>query len=540
MPVVQWGLAEHGGTLSQATGRARSNRGRIHRAEGNYAAAMNLSLATTAPATTTADALLVAVMTGGSRAAGGSGIQLAAHGLPGPVQEALVSALTAVGAAGKAGEITRIPGMPGIKAPVVIAVGLGGMDKIADAESVRRSVGSAIRSAAGMRKLAVIASPDDATLGAIAMGARLAAYEFTAFKGKGTPGNGSKPVGSIVLLVPGPTTAEQRRIIAEANILGEAVTLCRDLVNTPPNALPPAALAVAAKEAVVGLPVKVTIWDEKSLARHGCGGILGVGQGSANPPRLARLDYSPAGARRHLILVGKGITFDTGGISIKPAASMDEMKADMSGAAAVIAAVRAIAQLKLKVKVTGLVPTAENMPSGTAQRPGDVITMFDGRTVEVLNTDAEGRLILADALGIAVREKPTLIIDAATLTGAQRIALGARTAAVMSNDDDARSQVCSAAERAGEAMWPMPLPEDLRASLDSATADIANIGDRAGGMLSAGVFLKEFVPDTQPWVHLDIAGPAFNEKGPYGYTPKGGTGAAVRTFVQVARELAAG
>ncbi|MFM7146120.1 MAG: leucyl aminopeptidase, partial [Actinomycetales bacterium] len=381
---------------------------------------------------------------------------------------------------------------------------------------------------------------DIGMLEAACIAARLAAYDFTAYKGKGTSGNGGKPVASIVLLVPGPTTAEQRRIVADANLIADSVSLARDLVNTPPNALPPATLALAAKQAVEGLPVKVTIWDERTLARQGCGGILGVGQGSANPPRLARLDYSPAGAKRHLILVGKGITFDTGGISIKPAPNMDKMKGDMAGAAAVIAAVQAIAGLKLKVKVTGLIPTAENMPSGSAQRPGDVITMFDGRTVEVLNTDAEGRLILADALGIAVREKPALIIDVATLTGAQLIALGTRTAGVMSNDERARTEVCAAAAKAGETMWPMPLPEDLRASLDSATADIANIGDRNGGMLSAGVFLKEFVPDTQAWVHLDIAGPAFNEQGAYGYTPKGGTGAAVRTFVQVARELAAG
>jgi leucyl aminopeptidase len=252
------------------------------------------------------------------------------------------------------------------------------------------------------------------------------------------------------------------------------------------------------------------------------------------------MEYAPKVATAHLALVGKGITFDTGGISIKPAANMDEMKADMSGAAAVIGAVQSIARLRLPVRVTGWVPTAENMPSGTAQRPGDIITVFDGTTVEVLNTDAEGRLILADALGMAVAQKPDLIIDAATLTGAQRIALGSRIAGVMSNSDDARNRVCSAAEAAGESAWPMPLPADLRASLDSAVADIANIGDRFGGMLSAGVFLKEFIPDRQPWVHMDIAGPAFNDKAAYGYTPKGGTGAAVRTFVQVAAEMAEG
>jgi leucyl aminopeptidase len=311
-------------------------------------------------------------------------------------------------------------------------------------------------------------------------------------------------------------------------------------VNTPPNALTPSVLAASAVLAVDGLPVDVTIWDELDLVRDGCGGILAVGQGSANAPRLTRLQYAPEGATRHLALVGKGITFDTGGISIKPAANMDEMKSDMAGAAAVIGAVKAIAELDLPIRVTGWVPSAENMPSGTAQRPGDVITIYGGKTVEVLNTDAEGRLILADALGMAAEDKPDLIIDIATLTGAAVVALGARTAGVMANDDDARTTVCDAAGAAGEAMWPMPLPDDLRAALDSGTADIANIGDRMGGMLSAGVFLREFIPSGQSWVHVDIAGPSFNDKAAYGYTPKGGTGSGVRTFVQIAAEMASG
>jgi leucyl aminopeptidase len=220
---------------------------------------------------------------------------------------------------------------------------------------------------------------------------------------------------------------------------------------------------------------------------------------------------------------------------------MDEMKSDMAGAAAVLGAVKAIAELGLPVKVTGWLPSAENMPGSNAQRPGDVITIHGGTTVEVLNTDAEGRLILADALVLAAEEKPDLIIDVATLTGAAVVALGLRTAGVMANDDDARAAVVAAADAAGEAMWPMPLPDDLRATLDSGTADIANIGDgKGGGMLSAGVFLREFVPAGQSWVHVDIAGPSFNPKAPYGYTPKGATGSAVRTFVQVAAEMAAG
>jgi leucyl aminopeptidase len=219
---------------------------------------------------------------------------------------------------------------------------------------------------------------------------------------------------------------------------------------------------------------------------------------------------------------------------------METMKCDMAGAAAVIAAVQAIAELGLPVNVTGWAACAENMPSGSAQRPSDVITIYGGRTVEVLNTDAEGRLVLADALAAASEEKPDVIVDAATLTGAQQVALGSLTGAVMGNDDELRTRVHEAAERSGEAMWPMPLPEELRKSLDSPVADIANMGDRWGGMLVAGIFLKEFVGEGVRWAHLDIAGPAYNEGEPHGYTPKGGTGSAVRTLVAVAEDLASG
>jgi leucyl aminopeptidase len=491
---------------------------------------MTLTLAATSPAATVCDALLV-----GISPAKGKSVDVYAHGLTAAQSRKLAEALASAGASGKAGEVTRIPAQAGIKAKTIVGVGLGEFRTMKGFESFRRSIGNAVRSMAGSKKIAIIATPDIPHLRPLALGAQLAAYSFTEHKGKS---KGAAPVPSIVLLVPGAVTSEQKELIAETNVIAQGVFLARDLVNTPPNALPPVALAKAAKDAVAGLPVKVTTWDVAALKRDGCGGILGVGQGSTNPPRLVKLDYAPAGATKHLSLVGKGITFDTGGISIKPAAQMDEMKGDMGGAAAVIAAVKAIAELGLKVKVTGWVPTAENMPSGDAMRPGDVITMFDGTTVEVLNTDAEGRLILADALGMAVLDKPTLLIDAATLTGAQRVALGSRIAGVMSNDDDARARVCAAADAAGEEVWPMPLSEDFRPAFDSATADLANIGDRFGGMMGAGVFLQEFIPKGQPWVHLDIAGPSFNDKGAYGYTPKGGTGAAVRTFVQVARELA--
>ena len=491
---------------------------------------MTITLAATAPSATAADALLVAVMPKGK------GIELAAHGFTAAQARRITEALAALGATGKAGEVTKAPAVTGMKAKLIVGVGVGDLRKDFDAEAVRRAHGNAIRACAGMRKVAVVAAPQPELLKDATIALRLGAYEFTAFKSKA---KATMPTG-IALLVPAPVTPEQRASVEEGSVIADGVTLVRDLVNTPPNALPPAALAAAAKEAVAGLPVKVTIWDEKALKRDGCGGILAVGQGSANPPRLVKLEYAPAGATAHLALVGKGITFDTGGISIKPAAGMDEMKGDMAGAAAVIGAVQAIARLALPIRVTGWAPMAENMPGSNAQRPGDVLTTVSGTTVEVLNTDAEGRLILADALGLAAAEKPDLIVDAATLTGAARIALGSRTAGVMGNDDEARDEVAAVAGRAGEVMWAMPLPEELRASLDSATADIANIGDRMGGMLSAAVFLKEFVPAGQPWVHLDIAGPAFNDKAPYGYTPKGGTGAAVRTFVRLAQERAAG
>ena len=241
-----------------------------------------------------------------------------------------------------------------------------------------------------------------------------------------------------------------------------------------------------------------------------------------------------------MVFAGKGITFDSGGLSLKPPKSMETMKADMSGAAAVLGALQAIAALGPAVNVVGYMSIAENMPGGAAQRPSDVITIYGGKTVEVLNTDAEGRLVLADAMARAAADSPTLLIDVATLTGAQMVALGIRTAGVMASNDALAAEVADAAGRA-EAMWPMPLPEELRKGLDSSVADIANVAaDRAGGMLVAGLFLREFVPAGVPWAHLDIAGPAFNDGAAYGYISKGGTGAAVRTLVQIALDVADG
>jgi leucyl aminopeptidase len=389
---------------------------------------------------------------------------------------------------------------------------------------------------------------DAESAAAVAEGALLGAYRYSAYRRR--TAEATKPAVEQLQLVTGRHRDKALKAAVErAHVLAAAVAATRDLVNCPPVDLYPATFADAAREQAKDLPVKVTVLDEKQLAKGGYGGILGVGQGSTRPPRLVKVAYSPRGARRHVALVGKGITFDSGGLSIKPAQGMETMKLDMAGAAAVLETVLAAARLGLPVRVTGWLCLAENMPSGTAQRPSDVLTTYGGRTVEVLNTDAEGRLVLADGIVAAGEEQPDAIVDVATLTGAQMVALGNRVSAIMGADDELVQRVHRASEKAGEQFWPMPLPEELRPSLDSQVADIANMGERYGGMLVAGLFLREFVPTTGtedgatdgrlPWAHLDIAGPAFNEGTPHGYTGKGGTGVGVRTLLALLEDVAA-
>jgi leucyl aminopeptidase len=332
-------------------------------------------------------------------------------------------------------------------------------------------------------------------------------------------------------VAPDATAAEAalRRVRAVA----DAVALVRDLVNTPPNDLYPAELAARGAAAGEKLGLAAEILDEDALAAGGYGGILAVGSGSTRKPRLLRLTYSGAGARKKIALVGKGITFDSGGISIKPAAKMEDMKSDMAGAAAVIATVCLVAQLRLPVEVTATVPIAENLPSGTAYRPADVVTFRNGKKAEITNTDAEGRVVLADAISRAVEDSPDVLLETSTLTGAQLVALGGRTAGVMGSED-LRDAVVAAGRRSGEGMWPMPLPAELRRGLDSPVADFVNSSsDRMGGMLVGGLFLAEFVPNGLPWAHIDIAGPSYNTGSAWGYTPKGGTGVPVRTLLAV-------
>ena len=477
------------------------------------------ALTVTHPARLDVDVLVVPV------AAGPDGpVLLDGAALPAALRSAALAA--PLGVSGDVDEVRRIPTAGAVKAPVLALVGVGAATE-PDPEQLRRAAGAAARQVTGVGSLGFAFPADDADrLAAVVEGALLGGYVFDRYRAAPPT---ARPAERVEVSTPLAKDKAAGRSAARAEVVARAVHAVRDLVNASPADLYPAAFADIAKAAAKGSKVKVTVLDEKALASGGYGGLVAVGQGSARPPRLVRLAYAPPRAKRTVALVGKGITFDSGGLSIKPAKSMETMKSDMAGAAAVLHTVLAAAALELPVAVTGWLCLAENMPSGTAQRPSDVITQRGGTTVEVLNTDAEGRLVLADGLVAAREEKPDAIVDIATLTGAQIVALGPLVSAVMGSAG-MPDAVVEAARAAGEQFWPMPLPAELRASLKSSVADLANIGDRSGGMLVAGLFLKEFVADV-PWAHLDIAGPSFNEHEPWGYTPRGGTGVGVRTLL---------
>lgn len=458
---------------------------------------------------------------------------LGAHKLKQP--DTVIAALLAVGATGANGEVMTVPAGISSPAPMIVAVGLGTSETM---ECIRRAAGSAVRELTG-RKKALIALPerDEAVLRAVAEGALMGAYAFDEYRTTGKrPG-----VKSITLLVDR-ASAGLRAAAKRAEATALAVNGARDLANTPANDLYPAEFVERSRALVAKLPIRVSVLDERQLARQGYGGIVGVGQGSQRPPRLLRLEYRPRGAKRHLSLVGKGITFDTGGISLKPPLGMFEMKTDMSGAAAAVQAIAAIARLGLPVNVTAYAALAENMPSSRAQRPGDVLTTYSGKTVEVLNTDAEGRLVLCDALTRAQEDAPDVIIDVATLTGACAIALGPLMSAIMSNDDELTADIMSSSKAAGEQMWPLPLTPLYRDMLQSKVADLQNVKEMPApakaGTIVAGLFLQEFIKPGQKWAHLDIAPTAFNGGAANGYTPVGSTGAAVRTFIEYAHRMA--
>ena len=459
----------------------------------------------------------------------------------GPVDEAvlgeLLDTLQAVGATGRSEELTRVPAPAGLPVASVLAVGLGAADRI-DAEQVRRSAGAAARALTGVTTVATTLSSVD--LGAAAEGFALGSYTFTEFRSaKSAQKDDARPATRIELLVPSVRDRAAKAVLARATAIAEAVATAREFVNTPPSHLYPAEFAERAKALGEAAGLKVEVLDEKALEKQGYGGIVGVGKGSSRPPRLVRLSYSAKKRKAPKIaLVGKGITFDTGGISIKPAAGMEAMTSDMAGAAAVVATVVLAAKLGVAADVVATVPMAENMPSSTAQRPGDVLTQYGGTTVEVINTDAEGRLVLADAIVRACEDGPDYLIDTATLTGAQMVALGNRTPGVMGTEEF-RDRVAALSQEVGENGWPMPLPEELRRDLDSRVADLANVTPhRWGGMLAAGLFLKEFVAEGVQWAHIDVAGPAFNTGGPFGYVGKGGTGVPVRTMITVIEDIA--
>jgi len=527
-----------------------------------------LSLSDTDPAELAVDAIVVGLYSTEDRgpmlAPGAESVAVAFDG-------ALAETFALLGATGAIGEVTKLATLGTISAPVVAAVGLGPApnggaaasdestgaggkqastdpgsgNHVGDTDVLRRSAAAAVRALAGANKVAVaLPAPDGerftAALRAIAEGALLGTYRFAGYKTKPQPGR-RDPVKSIAIHVSDASEKAAKAEAKRAGVVVAAVARTRDWVNTAPNDLRPPAFAeqVAAAAGDAGLEVEVL--DERALKKAGFGGILAVGMGSAEPPRLVRIAYSAPGASRSVALVGKGITFDTGGYAVKPAQGMWEMKSDMSGAAAMASVMVALASLRPNVNVTAYLPMAENMISGTAYRPGDVVTMYGGRRVEVLNTDAEGRMILGDAIARAAEDEPDYLIETSTLTGGQVIALGKRIAGVMGHPELCE-RVKAAGERVGEPAWPMPIPDDVRKGMDSEVADVSQVNagmDRAGHMLQGAAFLREFVPDGLRWAHIDIAGPAYHSGEPTGYWTKGGTGVPVRLVLEVLDDIAA-
>ncbi|MBX8689009.1 leucyl aminopeptidase [Mycobacterium sp. 20091114027_K0903767] len=444
-------------------------------------------------------------------------------------------ALAALDAKGGTDQVTRVLA-PSLPVTSVLAVGLGKPRDEWPADVIRRAAGTAARSLNGTGK--IVTTLSDIDLEATVEGLILGAYRFSDFRSAKTA---PKDAGlTAIVALTADTKAATKSQAQRAVDIASAVAIARDFVNTPPSHLFPDEFAKRAKALGEAAGLEVEVLDDKALTKAGYGGIVGVGKGSSRPPRLVRLTHRGAGRKgKRVALVGKGITFDTGGISIKPAANMHHMTSDMGGAAAVIATVVLAAKQNLPIEVIATVPMAENMPSATAQRPGDVLTQYGGITVEVLNTDAEGRLILADAIVRACEDNPDYLIETSTLTGAQTVALGARTPGVMGSEEF-RDRVATLSQAVGENGWAMPLPEELKDDLKSTVADLANVsGSRYAGMLVAGTYLREFVADGVEWTHIDIAAPAYNTGGPWGYTPKGGTGVPTRTMFAVLEDIAA-
>jgi len=417
----------------------------------------------------------------------------------------------------------------------VIAVGLGKRGDLTIDRARRHAAASAIAARQrGCSRIGYLVRRECASQAlqqALAEGFVFAAFDVDTYKSSPRE---SAPLTTVVLSTT-PGVAGDEAAIARGAVVGRAVNLARALGNEPANALPPRVLADEARRACEDVGISVQVLDEREIDARGMGLLAGVGRGSAEPPRLIVMDYTPAAARAEapvLGLVGKGITFDTGGISIKPADGMDRMKFDMCGAAAVIAAMTAVAHLGAPIRVVGVVAAAENMPDGRAIRPGDILRGASGKTVEINNTDAEGRLVLGDGLWYAQQAGATHLVDVATLTGAIGVALGRTTAGLFASPDHWRERVHASAGAAGERFWPMPVDEDYLEAMKSDVADLVNAGGRAGGAITAAVFLREFAGG-KPWAHLDIAGTAWaDESKPW--MPKGPTGIATRTLIELA------
>ena len=453
--------------------------------------------------------------------------------VPGPGAEAIMDGLSVAGHAslaaadftGGAGQVQAVEAGNRL-------VYLVGMGADVDLEALRRAAGAMGKAARRLDRLATTLHSIDLeeAAAAVALGFALGQYDFDTYR-TGDDGHGE----TTLVFEGGEVDAPS---VDRAVIVAKAVAAARDLVNTPARDKSPQHIVDLFAGQLESAGYLVELWTGDAIVEQGFGGLAGVNAGADRPAYMLKATYEPKGAQATLAIVGKGIVFDSGGLNIKPYEFMKDMKTDMSGAAATLAAAVAIAEMGLAVNVIAITPLTENMPSGSATRPGDVLTARSGKTMEVLNTDAEGRLVLADGLSLAVELAPDLLVDVATLTGASHVALGHRIAGLWSNDDGAAGKVLAAAERAGERVWRMPLPDDYRKAIDSDVADMKNVGERYGGAIHAALFLAEFVGDT-PWVHLDIAGPAWIlEAEPY--APKGGAGFAVRTLVALAEDLSAG
>ncbi len=448
----------------------------------------------------------------------------------------LLEQLDALAFDGKEGAIATLPAGPGVKSGTLVVYGLGKAAEVT-AEAVRRAGGKLAAAAAkspslGIQLPALEALDADVVAQAMVEGVELGSYRYDELKS-----DAEIAVLEAVSLHPDADLDKKavKRGIATAEATAAAVSLARDLVNSPPNVKRPTAFAARAKAEVKGTGIKAKVYGDAELEKLECGGILGVSRGSEEPGQLVQLTYAPTGAKKHVVLVGKGITFDSGGLSLKPGDAMMTMKMDMAGAATVLATMKAIAELGLKVKVTGYLALAENMPSGHAIRPGDVLKMHNGKTVEVLNTDAEGRLVMADALAIGSELQPDVIVDMATLTGAVLIALGDQIGGIMGNDDEVVAAIREAGDRAAEPFWQLPLPTEMYGErMKSDVADIRNIGNpsRQAGTVTAALFLEHFVGEGLKWAHLDIAGIAWTDGPKVSYQAKGATGAPVRTLVE--------